>query len=418
MDGDQALGGFTSEGLAAIPAALQPVAEAGDLSGFVTLLWRRGEVAQVNTIGYRDVAAKTPMTRDTLFRIASMTKPITSVAALMLLEEGILKLDDPITKWLPEFEGMQVLRSATGPLEDTVPARRDITVDDLMTHRSGLAYGFTSIGPIAYAHQKALGSPLGPSMTTDAWLAALGSLPLSYQPGERFHYSHATDVLGFLVGRAAGVTYRDFIKQRILEPLGMHDTDFWCPPEKRDRMAKLYRINPETDALQDVSFPHVPEAPEFCSGGGGLISTADDYLRFARMMLAGGELDGVRYLRPETLALMSENRLTPEQREIPFMGIPFWTGQGFGLGVSVITDPEKQAWMGAGSKGSFGWPGAFGTWWQADPSEDMVMIYLIQNSMPLEPEAAAQLATGQRMGGRAALPAFQKLTYAALGRPL
>lgn len=418
MDGDLALGGFSSEGLAAIPAALQPVVDAGDLSGFVTLLWRRGEVAQVNTVGYRDVAAKAPMTRDTLFRIASMTKPITSVAALMLIEEGKIRLDDPITKWLPEFKDMRVLASATGPLEDTLPATREITVDDLMTHRSGLAYGFTSIGPIAHAYEKALGSPLGPSITTDEWLAALGSLPLSYQPGERFHYSHATDVLGFLVGRAAGTTYRDVIMERILQPLGMNDTDFWCPPEKRDRMAKLYRIDPKTDALQDVSFPRMPGPPEFCAGGGGLISTADDYLRFARMMLEGGELDGVRYLRPETLGLMRENRLTPEQRQIPFMGIPFWLGQGFGLGVSVITDPEKQAWMGAGSQGAFGWPGAFGTWWQADPVEDMVMIYLIQNSMPLEPEAAAQLATGQRMGGRAALPAFQKLTYAALGKPL
>lgn len=418
MDGDQALGGFSSEGLAAIPAALQPVVDAGDLSGFVTLLWRKGEIAQVNALGWRDVSAKTPMTRDTLFRIASMTKPITSVAALMLMEEGKLRLDDPITKWMPEFSDMRVLKSATGPLEDTVPAAREITVEDLMTHRAGLAYGFTSIGPIAHAHEKALGSPLGGHLTTDQWLAALGSLPLSYQPGERFHYSHATDVLGFLVGRVAGTTYRDFMIERILKPLGMNDTDFWCPPEKRDRMAKLYRIDPKTDQLQDVSFPHSPAPPEFCGGGGGLISTADDYLRFARMMLAGGELDGVRYLKPETVAMMTSNRLTPEQRQIPFMGIPFWLGQGFGLGVSVITDPDKQAWMGAGSKGSFGWPGAFGTWWQADPAEDMVMIYLIQNSMPLEPEAAAQLATGQRMGGRAALPAFQKLTYAALGKPL
>lgn len=418
MDGDQALGGFSSEGLAAIPAALQPVIDAGDLSGFVTLLWRKGEIAQVNTLGWRDVAAKAPMTRDTLFRIASMTKPITSVAALMLMEEGKLRLDDPIIKWMPEFKDMQVLKSATGPVDETVPATRDITVDDLMTHRSGLAYAFTSIGPIAHAYDKTLGSPLGGHLTTDEWLAALGTLPLSYQPGERFHYSHATDVLGFLVGRIAGTSYRDFIMERILKPLGMDDTDFWCPPEKRERMAKLYRINPKTDAMEDVSFPHLPGPPEFCAGGGGLISTADDYLRFARMMLNGGELDGVRYLKRETLDLMRANRLTDDQRQIPFMGIPFWLGQGFGLGVSVITDPEKQAWMGAGSEGSFGWPGAFGTWWQADPVEDMVMIYLIQNSMPLEPEAAAQLATGQRMGGRAALPVFQKLAYAALGKAL
>ena len=418
MDGDLALGGFSSNGLAAIPAALQPVIDAGDLSGFVTLLWRKGEVAQVNTLGYRDVAGKAPMTRDTLFRIASMTKPITSIATLMLMEEGKLRLDDPITKWMPEFKDMRVLKSATGPVDDTVPAVREITVDDLMTHRSGLAYAFTSMGPIAQAHEAALGSPLGGHLSPDQWLKALGELPLSYQPGERFHYSHATDVLGFLVGRVAGQDYREFIMERILKPLGMHDTDFWCPPEKRDRMAKLYRINPKTDAMEDISFPHLPGPPEFCAGGGGLISTADDYLRFARMMLNGGELDGVRYVKRETLEAMRENRLTPAQREVPFMGIPFWLGQGFGLGVSVITDPEKQAWMGAGSEGSFGWPGAFGTWWQADPVEDMVMIYLIQNSIPLEPEAASQLATGQRMGGRAALPVFQKLTYAALGKPL
>ncbi len=418
MDGDLALGGFSSDGLATIPAALQPVIDAGDLSGFVTLLWRKGETAQVNTLGWRDVEAKAPMTRDTLFRIASMTKPITSVAALMLLEEGKLRLDDPITKWMPEFKDLRVLKDAAGPLDATVPAERDITVDDLMTHRSGLAYAFTSIGPIAQAYEKALGSPLGTHLTPDEWLAALGTLPLSYQPGERFHYSHATEVLGFLVGRVAGTGYRDFIMQRILKPLGMDDTDFWCPPEKRDRMAKLYRINPKTDAMEDVSLPHLPGPPEFCAGGGGLISTADDYLQFARMMLNGGELDGVRYLKPETIALMRQNRLSDAQRQVPFMGIPFWLGQGFGLGVSVITDPEKQAWMGAGSEGSFGWPGAFGTWWQADPQEDMVMLYLIQNSMPLEPEAAAQLATGQRMGGRAALPVFQKLTYAALGKAL
>jgi CubicO group peptidase (beta-lactamase class C family) len=309
-----------------------------------------------------------------------------------------------------------VLKSPTGPLDEVYDSPRDITIDDLMTHRSGLAYGFTSIGPIAHAYEAALGSPLANPHAPDLWMARLAELPLSYPPGERFHYSHATDVLGFLVGRIAGTTFQDFLQKRILGPLGMVDTDFWCPPEKRDRMAKLYRIDPETDKLQDVSFVHEDAQPAFCGGGGGLISTADDYLKFARLMLNKGELDGVRLISPETHALMTANRLTPEQREIPFMGIPFWMGQGFGLGVSVITDPEKQAWMGAGSEGAFGWPGAFGTWWQADPAEDMVLIYLIQNSMPLGPEAAAQLATGQRMGGRVALPVFQKQAYAALGK--
>ena len=416
MDGDQAQGGFIGAGLAEIPAALQAVVDAGDLSGFVTLVWRKGEVAQVNTLGLRDVAAGLPMQRDTLFRIASMTKPVTSVAALMLLEEGKLRLDDPVAKWLPELAHMQVLKDPTGPIDQTYPAPRAITVEDLMSHRSGLAYGFTSVGPIGQAHEDRLGPPIGGQLTPEAWLQALGTLPLSYPPGDRFHYSHATEVLGFLVARVEGMPLGEVLQDRIFGPLGMTDTFFWCPPEKRDRMAKLYRIDPATDRLQDVSYPQTDAPPAFEGGGGGLISTADDYLKFARMMLGKGEVDGVRLLKAETVEMMVQNRLSETQRQIPFMGIPFWLGQGFGLGVSVITDPEKQAWMGAGSHGAFGWPGAFGTWWQADPAEDMVMIYLIQNSMPLGPDAAAQLATGQRMGGRAALPVFQKMVYGALGK--
>ena len=419
MDGDQMskpVAGMSAEALAQIPPSLQAVIDAGDLSGFVTLVWRKGEIVQLNTLGHRDIAGGKPMTRDTLFRIASMTKPITSIAALMLMEEGKLRLDDPITKWAPEFKDMKVLKSATGPLDEVYDAPREITIDDLMTHRSGVAYGFTSVGPIAYAYEAELGSPLVTTLEPDEWMARLAALPLSYPPGERFHYSHATDVLGFLIGRIEGKSFYDVLQERIFGPLGMVDTDFWCPPEKRERMAKLYRINAETNQIEDASLPQVDGRPAFCGGGGGLISTLDDYLTFARLMLNKGELNGVRLITPETHALMTANRLTPEQREIPFMGIPFWLGQGFGLGVSVITDPEKQAWMGAGSQGAFGWPGAFGTWWQADPAEEMVLIYLIQNAMPLGPEAAAQLATGQRMGGRVALPVFQKQAYAALGK--
>jgi CubicO group peptidase (beta-lactamase class C family) len=416
MDGDSASGGFLQAGLAQIPPALQAVVDAGDLSGFVTLIWRKGEIAQVNVVGFRDLEAKTPMTRDTLFRIASMTKPVTSIAALMLLEDGKLRLEDPITKWLPEFSGMEVLKDAAGPIEDTYPAARDITVDDLMTHRAGLAYAFTSMGPIAQAHEDRLGPPLGTPLTPDRWLKALGSLPLSYPPGERFHYSHATEVLGFLVARIEGKPLGQVLKDRIFGPLGMSDTDFWCPPEKRDRMAKLYRMSPDTERLEDVSFPHVDAQPAFEAGGGGLVSTADDYLKFARMLLGKGEVDGVRLVKAETVEMMTANRLTEAQREVPFMGMPFWMSQGFGLGLAVVLDAEKHAWMGAGSAGAFGWPGAFGTWWQADPAEDMVAIYLIQDSMPLGPEAIANLAARRGLGGRAALPVFQKMVYAALGK--
>ena len=417
MDGETGtLQGVDQSALAKIAPALQGVIDAGDLSGFVTLIWRGGEELQFNALGHRDIDAGLPMTRDTLFRIASMTKPVTSVAALMLMEEGKLRLEDPITKWMPEFAGMQVLKDPQGPVEAAYPSPREITVEDLFTHRSGLAYGFTSIGPIAYAYQRALGDVLTNNMGPDAWLAALGGLPLSYPPGERFHYSHATDVLGLLVGRVAGTDFRDFLFKRIFEPLGMVDTDFWVPPAKRGRLAKMYRMKDDQSGLEVAPFPLVDSPPAFCGGGGGLISGLDDYLKFARMLLGDGEVDGVRLLKPETVTLMRANRLTDAQREIPFMGIPFWAGQGFGLGLSVITDVEKQAWMGAGSNGAFGWPGAFGTWWRGDPAEDMIMIYLIQNSMALGPEAASQLATGQRMGARAALPVFQNLTYAAIGK--
>ncbi len=416
-DGAVKVSGFSREKLAKIGPAMQGVVDQGLLSGVVTLLWRNGEVAQVITNGQRDIEAGKPMQRDTIFRIASMTKPITSVAALMLMEEGKLSLGDPITRWLPEFADMVVLKDAQGPVDQTYPAPRDITVDDLMTHRAGLAYGFTSIGPIAHAHQKALGDVLNADMQPDAWLKALGGLPLSYPPGERFHYSHATDVLGFLVGRIEGKPFRDVLFERIFAPLGMVDTDFWIPPAKRERAAVVYKINAEAAGrLDPVAFKAYAQAPAFTGGGGGLVSTADDYLKFARMLLGKGEVDGVRLLKPETIELMTTNRLTHAQREIPFMGFPFWMGQGFGLGLSVITDADKQAWMGAGSNGAFGWPGAFGTWWRGDPAENMVMIYLIQNSMSLEPEAVSQLATGQRMAAQATLPMFQNLTYGAIER--
>lgn len=407
--------GFSAEGLAKIAPTLQPVVDSGDLSGFVTLLYRHGAVAQVNTLGWRDIEHKQPMQRDTLFRIASMTKPVTSIAALMLMEEGKFALGDPIAKFAPEFARMRVLKDAQGPLDETVPAERPITFDDLFTHRAGLAYGFSSLGPIAHEYQRVLGDVLNHAGASDEWMAKLASLPLLYQPGERFHYSHATDVLGFIVGRIAGMPFRDFLMQRIFAPLGMRDTDFYVPPRKRDRAAVVYRMNTETDALEPLPFAQFDAPPQFCGGGGGLISSADDYLKFARMMLNKGEVDGVRLVSPATVERMCTNRLTPAQRAIAFLGaIPMWDGMGFGLGVSVIDAPEKLGFLGMGGVGAFGWPGAFGTWWQADPANDLILIYLIQNSIPLEPGAIANLAAGQRMAGRIALPMFQKLSYEAL----
>ncbi|MDE2355173.1 MAG: beta-lactamase family protein, partial [Alphaproteobacteria bacterium] len=410
------MGGFDAAGLEAAQAPLKAVIASGDISGAVTLIWRDGEIIDVACLGQRDIARGLPMTRDTLFRIASMTKPVTTVAALMLMEEGRFKLEDPITPWAPEFADMRVLKDPAGPVEDTYTAPREITFEDLMTHRAGLAYAFSSVGPIAHAHQKALGDVLASPQDSDAWMAALAGLPLTYPPGERFHYSHATDVLGFVAARVAGTDIRTLMKTRIFDPLGMSDTDFFTPPAKRDRQAVVYRLDEKADRLDVVGFPVHDVPPAFCGGGGGLVSTADDYLKFARMLLNDGEVDGVRLLNPETVRLMRTNRLTPEQRAHTFMGMPFWLGQGFGLGLSVIDNPAANAWMGPGSEGAFTWPGAFGTWWQADPVNNMILIYLIQNAMPLGPEAVANMGQSERLGARLALPQWQFAVHAALKR--
>ncbi|HTO41773.1 MAG TPA: serine hydrolase domain-containing protein, partial [Rhizomicrobium sp.] len=247
--------GFSSEKLAQITPTLQKTVAAGDLSGFVTLIWQNGELIQLDTVGKRNIGENLPMTRDTLFRIASMTKPITSVAALMLLEEGRFKLSDPITTWAPEFADMRVLKHPDGPLDETAVAPRAITFEDLFTHRAGLSYAFSAVGPIADAYQRTLGDVLTIDTPPDAWMKALSTLPLLYAPGERFHYSHATDVLGFLVARIAGKPFRDFLIERIFTPLAMHDTDFYVPPEKRHRAAVVYRLDTATDTLKPVAFP-------------------------------------------------------------------------------------------------------------------------------------------------------------------
>ena len=414
MNGPLDLSADTDPRLAGIADGLAPFVERGDLSGIVTLTWQKGRVRAVNVLGSRDLESGAPMQRDTLFRIASMTKPVTTVAAMMLVEEGVMRLQDPITRWAPEFADMKVLKDPAGPLDQTEPARRAITVEDLMTHRSGLAYAFSSRGPIAEAHEKVLGSLMDNPMTPDQWMAAIASLPLTYQPGERMHYSHATEVLGYLAMRAAGApTLEALLRDRIFGPLGMKDTSFWVPPEKQDRVAALYGFHEPSGALRRAPMPAHLTPPSHMAGGGGLYSTVDDYLPFARMLLNNGEVDGVRLLKAETVADMRTNRLTEVQRQDPFLGMPMWAGMGFGLGLSLVDNPERNM-FGAGPVGCFGWPGAFGTWWQGDPENDMVMIYMIQHAIPLTPDAGAMIAGGRGMAGRMALPVFPRMTYDAL----
>lgn len=405
--------GFDAAKLAAVGPALQAFVDSGELAGIVTLASHRGEIVHLEALGWSDLETGARMRPDTLFRIASMTKPVTSAAALMLMEEGKLSLHDPVSRWVPELAEPAVLRDPAGPLDETTPARRAITVEDLLTHRSGIAYGFFSEGPLRQAYEDVLGDPGMNRSTPDGWLAALGSLPLAYQPGERFHYGHSTDVLGFLIGRIEGKPLRQVLQERIFGPLGMADTDFWLPHEKRSRLASLYRYSEETGRLAKVELEMYDGPPAYTPGGGGLISTAGDYHRFARMLLGEGALDGVRLLRPETVRLMRTNRLTDAQRLVPFAGMPLWRTNGFGLGLSIAEDPVDNPYA-CGAPGSMTWPGIFGTWWQADPVNDLVMIYLVQHQVPVSADSGATIATGRGAVGRRALPLFQQGVYGAL----
>lgn len=405
--------GFEPAKLCDTSAVLQGFVDRGELAGVVTLTSRGGQIVQSDAIGWRDLETRDALRPDTLFRIASMTKPITSVAALMLIEEGKLALDDPIARWVPELSQPLVLLAPQGPLRDIEPARRPITVEDLLTHRAGIAYGFFSEGPLQQAYERALGDPAISPMTPDEWLAALGSLPLAYQPGERFHYGHSTDVLGFLIGRVEGKPLRQVLKERIFAPLDMVDTDFWLPPDKRDRLASLYGYDEATGRLAKVESRMYDEPPAYTPGGGGLISSAPDYHRFARMLLGEGALDSVRLLRPETVRMMRTNRLTKVQRKVPFAGMPLWRTNGFGLGVSIAEDPVDNPYA-CGAPGAMTWPGIFGTWWQADPANDLIMIYLVQHQVPVSAKTGATIATGRGAAGRRALPEYQKGVYAAL----
>nr|WP_170306186.1 serine hydrolase domain-containing protein [Mycolicibacter kumamotonensis] len=381
------------------------------LAGAVTVVWQRGKILQVNEIGYRDVGAGLPMTRDTVFRIASMTKPITVAAAMALVDEGRLALSDPIARWLPEFAAPSVLVDPAGPLDRTTAARRALTIEDLMTHRCGIGYGFSVPGPIAREYQR-LPFGRGP----DAWLEALAALPLVDQPGERVTYGHGIDVLGVVLSRIEGKPLPQVLDERILGPLGMTDTGFFIFPELRGRSATMYRL--DGNELRDDAMGPMPiTMPAFPNAGGGLMSTADDYLAFARMLLADGEFDGTRVISPESVRAMRDDRLTEPQKRHRFLGAPFWVGRGFGLNLSVVTDPAKsQPLFGPGGTGTFSWPGAYGTWWQADPAADLILLYLIQNAPTLSTDSAAAIAGNTSVAKlMVAQPKFVRRTYAALG---
>lgn len=390
-----------------ITAAIRKIVADGGLAGAATLIWQDGEIIHAAGVGWRDIASKLPMERDTIFRIASMTKPLTSTLALMLMDEGKFALNDPITRWAPEFSQMHVLRSSTSALDQTDPAERQITFEDLLTHRSGLTYGDWHSDPIASAYKEALGGSIDSEVPPDDWIARLAALPLIDQPGTAFHYGHSTDLLGLLIARIENAPLGDVLKRRIFDPLGMNDTGFAVPLEKQQRRAVAYGF----DASGQLCMLHVgpgasflPERPAgmaFVSGGQGLWSTVDDYLTFARMFLNAGTVNGVRLLKPETLNRMVTNCLSEDQL-VKARSI-LNTGHGFGLGVATVLDPLKAGLQPCGGgMGAVGWPGAFGGWWRADPSNNSVLIFLTHNMLELE-----QIFEGIGLGAFDALTQFQ-----------
>jgi CubicO group peptidase (beta-lactamase class C family) len=348
-----------------------------------TLIWRRGEIAHFSTIGMADVARKKQAKDDTIFRIYSMTKPITSVATMMLVEQGLIALDDPVAKHIPEWKDLGVFAGGGGTVPfRTKPPARPMMVVDLLRHTSGLTYGFQESTNVDAAYRKHGIGELVKSGTLDTWVQQLATLPLEFSPGTAWNYSISTDILGYLVGKVSGMKFEEFLRTKIFKPLGMVDTDFCVHPGKEARFASCYALTPkEPMALyDDAEKSAYLEMPNLVSGGGGLVSTAADYLKFCRMLINGGTLDGAQILSPKTIALMTMNHL-PGDVDLPTLSRSLFSeaaynGIGFGLGFSVTMDPAKA--MIPGTPGEFSWGGAASTAFWIDPKEELIAIFLTQ----------------------------------------
>jgi CubicO group peptidase (beta-lactamase class C family) len=387
---------------AGVHAYLESLVEERKIAGAVALVLKDGEVVYSDELGMRDVEAEQPMTEDTIFRIASMSKPITSVGVLMLVEEGRISLDDPVSKYIPAFGKVQVaVRGANGKVR-RVRAERPITIRDLLTHTSGLSYGLIGDEYLAPLYAKAGvsdGLVETPGTMADN-VARLAKLPLANQPGKAWHYGLSVDVLGAIIEKVSGQTLAEYLEERIFAPLGMNDTGFRVAPEDEARLAAVYR-----PAGDDQTIERLPEGPNktghaiysasypldresrFYSGGAGLVSTARDYARFAQMLLEGGSLDGVQILKPETVAEMTRS----QTGDLPLQLGP--AGDGFGLGVAVVSEAAASTVGSApGSAGSFSWAGFYNTLFWVDPQEKLVAVVLTQ----ISPSDHIDMGTGFR----------------------
>jgi CubicO group peptidase (beta-lactamase class C family) len=351
----------------------------GEIPGMVTLVSRHGEL-EVDALGVKAIGGD-PVCRDTIFRIASMSKPVTAAAAMILVEECKLRLDDPVDRLLPQLENRKVLKHPDGSLDETSPAKRPITLRDLLTFRwgFGLMLGPPNTPILQAVKDLQIGmGPPSPS-TPDEWIRRLGTLPLMHQPGERWLYHTGSDVLSVLIARASGQPLEEFLSERIFEPLGMQDTGFSVPAAQLHRLATSYFASPQTGKLEVYDQPETGQwskPPTFPSGAGGLASTVDDYHAFARMLLNKGQHGGVRILSRPSVEVMTTDQLTPEQKAVSGLTPGFFDSHGWGFGVSVVTKRVDLS----GPIGKFGWDGGLGTSWYSDPQEDMVTILLTQRA--------------------------------------
>ncbi|MBV9530455.1 MAG: beta-lactamase family protein, partial [Bradyrhizobium sp.] len=366
--------GFSSEGLARIGTTLTADIEAGRIPGAVIAIARHGKLVMLEAYGFADKTSNVAMTTDTIFNIASMTKPLTTVGALMLYERGKLLIGDPLSKYFPQFSEMRVAaRDGNGePTADTVPATRPILIQDLMRHTSGLIYG---------GRGNTLVHKMYPAGSADAarrydgagFMDKLATLPLLYQPATVWDYGFGLDVLGLTIEKITGQSLGQYLQGNLFAPLGMADTGFFVSPEKAARYAKPLPADPDTGKPQARS-PELTELLKFECGGGCAVSTASDYLRFASMLLNGGSLGEARLLGPRTVAYMLSDQLGPSIKNLVGNADPTRADYGFGLGLAVRTTPGIVKMMG--SVGQFSWPGASGTDWWVDPKEELVVIYL------------------------------------------
>ena len=366
--------GFSSAGLARLDAYLKNEIALNRIPGAVLMIQRDGKTAYLESFGVRDPGTKQPMTPNTIFRIYSMSKPITTAAAMMLVEEGRLQLDDPLSKYIPAFAAVKVgveTKAGDGTtVLDSVPAKRPITIQDLMRHTSGITYGFFGEGLVKKAYVDA--HLFQGDVDNAEFAERIARLPLAYQPGTTWDYSHSTDIVGRVVEIVSGQSLGAFLRARILAPLGMDDTGFSAPPDRHDRLAEPFADDPDTG--EPVNLIETRIAPSFESGGGGLVSTIEDYARFLQMLSLGGALDGVAILGRKTIAFMAADHLGPEVRNgTPFLLPP---GHGFGLGFAV----RRQTGLAPtpGTPGEFFWGGIAGTAFWVAPAEELVALMMIQ----------------------------------------